>query len=260
VDRSSLKFAEKPKIKTFIGAQEYFDFKPSGVAVAAADSDNPNRDVLLQLYNKYKDVSESECDFDAFSEWGNPDIRKWQGIHVDSKGNIESLVLRSYKLSKNFPAIISSEFNSLKYLDLSDNSMAGDISENWASFNSLVYLHLDRNSLTSSSLDEILPKFIDLKYINLSNNQFAGALPPRLGELIYLEEVYLNSNKFNGLLPIDYGNLVNLRVLNLANNQVSGCIPEEYSNLQDLQLFDVSNNNLTTNGIVPSSLAAICKL
>lgn len=261
VDRSSINFAEKPKIKTFIYAQESFDFlKSTSLEVTAAESKNHSRDVLLQLYKKYKDVSESECDFDAFSEWGNPDMSKWQGIHVDSKGNIESLVLRSYKLSKKFPSIFSSELSSLKYLDLSDNSLVGDISDNWASFSSLLYLHLDHNGLTSSCLDEILPKFIDLKYINLSNNQFSGALPPRLGELIYLEEVHLNSNKFDGLLPMDYGNLVNLRVLNLANNQVSGCIPEEYSNLQDLQLLDVSNNNLIANGVVPSSIAKICKL
>lgn len=49
-----------------------------------------------------------------------------------------------------------------------------------------------------------------LQYLNLSQNQLGGLIPPTLGSLINLQQLYLDHNPLSGSLPQELINLTNL--------------------------------------------------
>ncbi|WOG91004.1 hypothetical protein DCAR_0310252 [Daucus carota subsp. sativus] len=80
----------------------------------------------------------------------------------------------------------------------------------------------------------------DLKWLDLSYNNFHGLVPLKIGFLSELEFLDLSFNKFESSVPKELGRLRNLKSLNLSNNLLTGDIPDELEGLEqlhDLQLF-----------------------
>ncbi|XP_021759235.1 probable inactive receptor kinase At5g10020 [Chenopodium quinoa] len=124
-----------------------------------------------------------------------------------------SLNLRDLNLSKNhfngaipFPEsttvgefLAQPVFAPLESLDLSDNSLVGDLSKDIGLLGRLRSLNLAKNSL-SGHIPNSLVNIDGLESLDLSNNQFKGHLP--------------------GKLP------PNLKLLNVTYNDLSGTVPE----------------------------------
>ncbi|RDX74960.1 Leucine-rich repeat receptor-like tyrosine-protein kinase PXC3, partial [Mucuna pruriens] len=89
-----------------------------------------------------------------------------------------------------------------------------------------------------------------LKWLDLSNNNFHGLVPPAFGNLPDLEFLDLSSNKFEGSIPPELGGLRSLKTLNLSNNMLVGEMPKELQGLESLQDFQIFNNLLS--GMIPS--------
>ncbi|KAL8125472.1 hypothetical protein AgCh_012963 [Apium graveolens] len=80
----------------------------------------------------------------------------------------------------------------------------------------------------------------ELKWLDLSYNNFHGSIPSKVGLLSQLEFLDLSFNKFESSVPTELGRLRNLKSLNLSNNLLTGDIPDELEGLvqlHDLQLF-----------------------
>ncbi len=77
--------------------------------------------------------------------------------------------------------------------------------------------------------------------IDLSDNRLAGALPPRIGNLVHLEELDLSGNELSGPIPPEMSNLSSLSTLYLAGNKLTGCIPAS--------LRQIENNDLDILGL-----------
>lgn len=88
-----------------------------------------------------------------------------------------------------------------------------------------------------------------LKWLDLSNNNFHGRIPPVFGNLSQLEFLDLSFNKFDGSIPVEFSRLRNVRALNLSNNWLTGAIPDELESLENLQEFQIFTNRL--NGSIP---------
>ncbi|CAA3011215.1 leucine-rich repeat receptor-like tyrosine-protein kinase PXC3 [Olea europaea var. sylvestris] len=88
-----------------------------------------------------------------------------------------------------------------------------------------------------------------LKWLDLSNNNFHGIIPPVFGNLSQLEFIDLSFNKFVGSIPVEFNRLRNVRALNLSNNWLTGAIPDELESLENLQDFQIFTNRL--NGSIP---------
>ncbi|GAB2229180.1 hypothetical protein Droror1_Dr00023316 [Drosera rotundifolia] len=87
--------------------------------------------------------------------------------------------------------------------------------------------------------------------LDLSNNNFSGALPSNMTALIpYITSLDLSSNVFSGPIPASLSSCSFLNVLNLENNEFSGEIPQALAGLSRLKTFYVASNNLT--GPVPN--------
>ncbi len=77
--------------------------------------------------------------------------------------------------------------------------------------------------------------------IDLSGNKLVGALPARIGNLIYLEKLDLSGNELAGSIPPELGNLANLSTLYLGGNRLTGCVPAS--------LREIENNDLDSLGL-----------
>ncbi len=68
---------------------------------------------------------------------------------------------------------------------------------------------------------------LNLTILDLTNNQFTGALPPTLGLCSSLQDLSLGGNQFSGELPHVFGNLQQLLTLNLKQNMFVCCSAQQ---------------------------------
>ncbi|CAH1452719.1 unnamed protein product [Lactuca virosa] len=185
--------------------------------------------------------------------------------------------------SNNFYGPIPHLPSNLELLNLSRNKFSGGISflcqvVNWF----FKFLDLSHNSLTGQ-LPDCLRHFRQLTVLNLGHNSLFGKLPPSIGSLIHLEALYLYQNNFSGELPFSLKNFTSLTSLNLGANKFSGnvpvwigenlsrlyvlilrsnnffgTIPSELCQLANLQILDLSRNNL--HGSIPSCLNNLTRM
>ncbi|KAJ1378660.1 Tyrosine-protein kinase, active site [Sesbania bispinosa] len=104
----------------------------------------------------------------------------------------------------------------------------------------------------------LMSRLKSLRWLDLSNNNFHGLIPPVFGNLSDLEFLDMSSNKFEGSIPPQFGALRSLKSLNLSNNLLVGEIPKELQGLENLQEFQISCNHLS--GFIPSWVGNLTNL
>ena len=95
-------------------------------------------------------------------------------------------------------------------------------------------------------------------YLDLSNNDLSGRIPPELGNLRHIVKLELHQNDLTGPIPRELGGLTHLEVLDLALNDLTGPIPPDFGDLTNLTWMSLLQNNLT--GPIPPTLGALSKL
>ncbi|CAH1452543.1 unnamed protein product [Lactuca virosa] len=185
--------------------------------------------------------------------------------------------------SNTFHGPIPNVPSALLSLNLSRNKFSGGISFICQIVDGLLYfLDLSHNSL-SGQLPDCLWHLKQLKVLNLGHNNLFGRLPPSIGSLIELEALYLYKNDLSGELPLSLKNCTSLISLNLGANKFSGNVPvwigESLSKLYvvilrsnnffgniplplcqlaNLQILDLSMNHL--HGTIPSCLSNLTSM
>ncbi|KAF7099239.1 hypothetical protein CFC21_100899 [Triticum aestivum] len=109
----------------------------------------------------------------------------------------------------------------------------------------LVKLDLSSNSLTGQIPKEI-SLLIALTNLNISSNQLTGTIPNQIGDLKHLESLDLSYNIFSGAIPSGLSALTSLSHLNLSYNNLSGTIPSG----PQLQTLDNPETNYNSNSHV----------
>ncbi|XP_059436272.1 receptor-like protein EIX2 [Corylus avellana] len=172
--------------------------------------------------------------------------------------NLSYIILRNNMFSEPIPKNIGQLLPTLYALDLSSNSISGEIPHSIGMLKELRILFLGNNSLSRklphsmrnlSSLKELLlpqnhlegelPFFFknyrSLTSLDLGGNKFSGKLPAWIGESSpHLMRLSLRSNLFHGNIPQQLCLLSNLHVLDLAHNNFSGAIPQCLGNYSDV--------------------------
>lgn len=118
----------------------------------------------------------------------------WYSIFLSEYKEIASLVTKGREFE------YSNTLTLLTIMDLSDNSLSGDIPGE-------------------------LTNLIGLRSLNLSRNHLTGRIPNKIGNMSILESLDLSKNKLSGSVPQSIVNLTFLSHLNLSYNNLSGKIP-----------------------------------
>lgn len=95
----------------------------------------------------------------------------------------------------------------------------------------------------SGKFPENFAKFAPLVEIDISENQFSGALPKFLCSSGKLHKLLALGNNFSGELPETYANCKSLLRLRVNQNQLSGKIPDGLWGLPYVDFIDLSENN-----------------
>ena len=198
--------------------------------------------------------------------------------HLDLSGNF---------LSGTIPDALT-ELRNLDLMDLSGNNLTGGIPENFQNLIGLRYLDLGRNNLggdDSDTLNDLFQgpatranlRYVDLSYndfegdmptsvyrlarvlrLDLSNNQFTGQISKDIEFLDTLYRLDWSDNNLTGELPAELGDLDNLERLYLDDNQFTGAIPEELGGLGSLEDLRLNENML--DGAIPEELGDLYSL
>jgi Leucine-rich repeat (LRR) protein len=81
--------------------------------------------------------------------------------------------------------------------------------------------------------------------IDLSNNNFVGAIPPEFGNLSEIQSLNLSHNNLTGSIPATFSNLKHIESLDLSYNNLNGAIPPQLTGITTLEVFSVVYNNLS---------------
>ncbi|XP_057784374.1 LRR receptor-like serine/threonine-protein kinase HSL2 [Salvia miltiorrhiza] len=202
----------------------------------------------------------------------------WTGVSCTAAA-VVALNLRSVGISGEFPADFC-RISTLRNLDLSDNSLGGNISSDSISMCSHLFsLNLSSNYFVGS-LPGFPVEFLNLSVLDFSINNFSGEIPANFVNLRSLQFLSLGSNLLNGSipeflsnlseltqlvialnpfrpspLPANIGRLAKLEILMASMANLEGEIPESIGNLISIKLLDVSQNNLV--GEIPKTIGGM---
>ncbi len=127
----------------------------------------------------------------------------------------------------------------IERINLSHNKLNGGITD-FAISDQLQYLDIHSNQLSDTNI-QLPQEWQNLYYLNLSENQFEGAIPD-LSEFTLLEELLLNDNELADTVPVFLEN-EKLKLLNLGNNELVGTMPN-YAHLSLLEYLYLHKNQL----------------
>nr|CAD1821143.1 unnamed protein product [Ananas comosus var. bracteatus] len=142
--------------------------------------------------------------------------------------------------------------DNLFYLDISNNSLTGEIPTNLTRMKSLAY------SNSSQDIGIVIERNSSGQYLQfssfppsiiLSNNKLVGSILPGFNGLVNLHVLNLSFNDISGTIP-DLSGMSNLESLDLSHNHLIGAIPPSLSTLHFLSSFSVAYNNLS--GKIPT--------
>ncbi|XP_022741882.1 MDIS1-interacting receptor like kinase 2-like [Durio zibethinus] len=174
---------------------------------------------------------------------------KFENMNFSCFPNLVFLSLSGQEVSgsMNDDGVVMSKIghlSTLVHLDLSNNSLFGELSPQLGNLFQLEFLDLSYNRYIKGSLPLELWNLKNLAILNLTGNQIKQLFPPSFLLLNNnLTHLHLSGNMLVGSIP-SLGQLTNLVTLNLSNNMLDGSVSSSLGSLTNLVTINLSNNKL----------------
>ncbi|KAL2635939.1 hypothetical protein R1flu_007418 [Riccia fluitans] len=131
----------------------------------------------------------------------------------------------------------------LQFFSISRNRLSGPIGSHLNDLVSLVDLDLSSNHFSGSI--PLLTNLVNLKNLNLNNNNLTGFEDPAFPGPQNLTRLLASGNQLQGTLPVGLVQMLQLEVINMSFNQFTGEIPEGIIRQVERSFWlDLSNNQL----------------
>ena len=143
----------------------------------------------------------------------------------------------------------------LTYLALANSFVTGVLPSELTNLTNLEYLVLVGNQLSGPFPSEIM-RLSSLGYLYVARNQLTGPISRDTWKFLGgMKEAWFYDNQFTGALPDDVGEIMTKHPsFDVSTNQFTGTIPTSLELLRDLSILDLSYNQFT--GTVPGNLTA----
>ncbi|KAM3747363.1 hypothetical protein ACB098_05G029300 [Castanea mollissima] len=165
---------------------------------------------------------------------------------------LEVIDLSHNKLNGSFPIWLLENNTGLQQLYVRNNSFTGEFHLPSDHYMNLRWLDLSDNHFDGKLQENIGKRIPKLEYLNFSQNQFEGTLPSSIGDMSNLWVLDLSFNNFYGEVPMELvANHTFRGILSLSNNNFHGEFFSKHFNLS-LMSLELQNNNFTgTLPVVP---------
>ncbi|XP_042942796.1 receptor-like protein EIX2 [Carya illinoinensis] len=141
----------------------------------------------------------------------------------------------------------------LESLNLSNNTLSGELPDCWTYIRDLIVLNLANNNFYGKIPDS-MGSLVSVQFLHLSNNGLVGKIPTSLKKCSELITIDLGANNLSGTIPPWIGDsLPNLVILNLRSNQLYGTFPLSLCHLSYIQILDISLNKI--EGTIPECIS-----
>ncbi|KAL3747881.1 hypothetical protein ACJRO7_016663 [Eucalyptus globulus] len=189
------------------------------------------------------------------------DTKEWLSP-ISMLSSLEFLRLRGCGL-EDVPASQHVNFTSLRFLDLSYNSVNSSIPLWFQNISKLEHLDLSNNDLQGIFPAVILENSSWLRFFDVSGNKLEGELLKNLSIFCNLQELHLGYNKFSGRISDIKGDALicgqsNLKTIDVSNNNFNGHLPNQFGNFKDLEILDLSWNSIS--GPIPTNVGQLLSL
>jgi Leucine-rich repeat (LRR) protein len=179
-----------------------------------------------------------------------------QGITSDPRGALRNWTMSSHFCHWNGVTCTLTRPYRLQWLNLTGQSLSGQISSSLGNLTFLNYLDLSYNNFVGPL--PLLGGLQHLQHMYLNNNNFSGVIPEALTNCSKLTALDVSSNILVGSISQKLGILSNLTYLNLKSNQLEGTIPHELGQLVKLESLLLGDNRLS--GEIPHPIFNISSL
>ncbi|KAK3419972.1 hypothetical protein EUGRSUZ_G00747, partial [Eucalyptus grandis] len=168
---------------------------------------------------------------------------------INMLSSLECLLLTGCDLEDAF-ASLPVNFTTLRFLDLSQNSINSSIPPWFQNFSKLEHLDLSDNDLQGIFPTFILENNQWLRFLGVSSNRMEGQLLKNSSIFCNLQVLMLSSNKFSGRIFDTKDDALNcrrsnLKIVDIYNNNFSGYLPNQLGNFKDLEFLDLSQNSIS---------------
>uniref|UniRef100_A0A7N2LNG9 Leucine-rich repeat-containing N-terminal plant-type domain-containing protein n=2 Tax=Quercus lobata TaxID=97700 RepID=A0A7N2LNG9_QUELO len=165
---------------------------------------------------------------------------------------LEVVDISHCKLNGSFPIWLLENNTELQLLNFRNNSFTGEFHLPSDHYMNLRWLDLSDNHFDGKLQENIGKRIPKITYLNISQNQFEGNLPSSIGDMSNLWLLDLSFNNFSGEVPMELvAKCTFLKFLRLSNNNFHGEIFSKHFNLS-LYSLELQNNNFTgTLPVVP---------
>ncbi|KAL3731006.1 hypothetical protein ACJRO7_027952 [Eucalyptus globulus] len=190
-----------------------------------------------------------------------PNRKEWLSP-INMLSSLEFLILRGCNL-EGVSSSLHVNFTSLKFLDLSHNSINSSIAPWFQNMSKLEHLDLSFNNLQGIFPTFILENSRWLRFLDVSRNRLEGELLKNVSNFYNLQVLNLRSNKFSGrILGSKDGDLIcgrsYMKTIDVSGNNFSDHLPNQFGTFQDLEFLDLSWNSIS--GPIPTTVGQLSSL
>ncbi|XP_028769686.1 receptor-like protein 32 [Neltuma alba] len=129
------------------------------------------------------------------------------------------------------------------FLSLSHNSFHGSISEFFCNFSSLQVLDLSLNNFSGAIPSCLMEMSETLAILTLRKNNLTGKIPDKFPARCTLRTLDLHENSLDGPMPNSLANCLGLEVLDLGMNHIFDGFPCSLKNIPTLRVLVLRQNN-----------------